>query len=81
MAHQFMPKIFRNPHKNPPPPSSYILNVLSLKENLFLKTCIFNLDNMCEISFSIEVHLSKFYIAHLINELLLQTLTIAFFID
>ena len=29
MAHQYMPKIFHGPHKNPPAPS-YILNVRSL---------------------------------------------------
>ena len=30
MAHQYMPKIFHGPHKNPPTPPSYILNVRSL---------------------------------------------------
>ena len=30
MAHQHMPKILNGPHKNPPPPTSYILSVRSL---------------------------------------------------
>ena len=30
MGHQYMPKIFHGPHKNPPPPPSYILHVRSL---------------------------------------------------
>ena len=31
MAHQYMPKIFHDPHKNPPSPS-YILNARSLND-------------------------------------------------
>ena len=31
MAHQYMPKIFHDPYKNPPAPPSYIFNVRSLK--------------------------------------------------
>ena len=30
MAHQYMPKVFYDPHKNPLAPSSYIVNVRSL---------------------------------------------------
>ena len=30
MAHQYMPKIFDGPHRNPVGPPSYILNVRSL---------------------------------------------------
>ena len=30
MVHQYVPKIFHGPHKNPPAPHSYILNVWSL---------------------------------------------------
>ena len=30
MTHKFMPKIFHGPHKKPPAPPSYILNVPSL---------------------------------------------------
>ena len=32
MAYQYLPKIFNDPHKQPPPPPSYILNVRSLSE-------------------------------------------------
>ena len=39
MAHPYMPKIFHNPHKNPPTPSC-ILNVRSLKRiAMLIKNC------------------------------------------
>ena len=38
MAHQYRPKIFNGPHRNPPPrPPSFILNVRSLKGLRFRK--------------------------------------------
>ena len=39
MAHQYMPKILHDPHKNPPnpPPTYLIVRPLSVREKLFKK--------------------------------------------
>ena len=45
MAHQYMPKIFHDPHKTGSP--SYILNVKSLISCLFERISIFCLQRFC----------------------------------
>ena len=40
MTHQYMPKIFHGPHKNPPSPPPYILNVRSVI-NIYLENSFY----------------------------------------
>ena len=50
-SNQYVPKIFHDPHKNPPAPPSYILNVRSLNIKLvrlaFRKLAVFKSDTYC----------------------------------